>query len=210
MVSLAQPPLCPLPSGCLGCSQLSAHAGCPSVPAGCDAGHHSLPWHLPHRPGDARHCHEGFPGRMYLHLHPLLPLRSRPRAWADKWRDGPPCVLYLTLQPAHPVSDPAHPTSDPAHPVSDPVPPTSDPAHPSPLPTRRGLSGAAPWQGQPHCSGREGQERFFWCLLHTDIRLFPFQGGLINFEKRRKVRAVPWQGGRRRLTWCKPRLCQSL
>lgn len=31
----------------------------------------------------------------------------------------------------------------------------------------------------------------FFCLLHADIWLTLFQGGLINFEKRRKVRAFP-------------------
>lgn len=48
---------------------------------------------------------------------------------------------------------------------------------------------------------REGWEhgsRFFvfFCVIHVDIRLlffFLLQGGLINFEKRRKVRALPWQ-----------------
>lgn len=130
---------------------------------------------------------------MYVPPSPSSASSAQPsQSLGDKWRDGPPCVLYLTLQPAHPLSDTTHPISHPAHPC--------------PQPTRRGHSGAARWQGQPHCSGRDG---FFWCLLHTDIRLFPFQGGLINFEKRRKVRAVPWQGGRRRVTWCKPRLCWS-
>lgn len=35
----------------------------------------------------------------------------------------------------------------------------------------------------------------FFCLLQSqsDLHLFLFQGGLINFEKRRKVRALPWQ-----------------
>lgn len=33
----------------------------------------------------------------------------------------------------------------------------------------------------------------FFCLLYTDLHLFLLQGGLINFEKRRKVRALPWQ-----------------
>lgn len=64
-------------------------------------------------------------------------------------------------------------------------------------PMEMGRPRAAPRQGCPHCSGGKlggqgGVGAIFFCLLRTDIRLLFFQGGLINFEKRRKVRALPW------------------
>lgn len=100
-----------------------------------------------------------------MYVPPPLP----PRAWVDKRRAGPPCVLYPTL---HPISHPAHPL------------------HPKEM--RHFLSkvthtAVATRQRQ----GRVGA--IFFCLLHADLYLFLFQGGLINFEKRRKVRALSWQ-----------------
>lgn len=81
-----------------------------------------------------------------------------------------PRVPYRTLHPVHPLLS--------AH-GNGPLSPCRSAGTP---PLR--------WQRAGELGGMGA---IFFCLLHTDIWLLLFQGGLINFEKRRKVRAWPWQ-----------------